>query len=281
MKRLLQSVLLRCYQVALASGLLATKRGRRGFEWAYEVYKATLEAGDLRALETIVTPGTTVVDVGANIGFFTRRFARWVGEGGRVIAIEPEVENCSRLRSRLASARLGRVVEVIEAVAAEQGGSLKLAINPLHPADHRIAREGVTVAAVTLDALLAARSWPRVSLIKVDVQGAEERVLAGATETLQRLHPPLFLEVDDAALKAMDSSAEKLLQRLAAQGYTIRRLERGHVSPPVTIAEALPSCCNGRYTDFLFLHSRAPGRWELRSVDELQPPRAEPRHPQQ
>ena len=258
MKRFLQSALLRLYQVALRSGFLSTRPGRRAFEWAYELYKSALEAGDLRALQALVTAGTTVVDVGANIGFFTKRFARSVGEDGRVIAIEPEETNCLRLRRVLETERLGRVVEVIQAVAAEENGVLRLAINPLHPADHRIASDGVAVKAVTLDALLAARNWPRISLIKVDVQGAEERVLCGMRTTIEKFHPPLFLEVDDAALQAMGSSAERLFRWLIAEGYAIHRLVRGRVSPPIDLMEALRLSLDGHYADFLFLHVATP-----------------------
>src|SRR5688500_10398573 len=149
---------------------MSTRLGRAVFLLAYERYKAISDAPHLEVLAKLVRPGTTVIDVGANVGFYTRRFAQWVRPGGEVIAIEPEDLNVAALK-RVVS-RHGLVnVKAVQAVASEQAGTLHLSKNPYHPADHRIAEAGVEVAAVTIDDLLGERSWPAVSLIKIDVQG--------------------------------------------------------------------------------------------------------------
>src|SRR6267154_3139801 len=166
MKKLMQSMLLGVYRAVNASGVLSTRPGRSLFEWGYHGYKRLLEAGDIRALAALIKPGTVVIDVGANIGFFTRFFADCVSGGGKVLAIEPEPMNFSRLKEMLEKNKLTRVVETFEAVAAPKSGILKLKINPLHPADHKISEEGVPVKAVSLDGLLADRDWPAVSLVK-------------------------------------------------------------------------------------------------------------------
>src|SRR5580693_4951300 len=106
------------------------------------------------------------------------------------------------------------------AAVAEVTGEGLLEINPGHPGDHKLGTEGVPVAMTTIDDLLAARGWPEVSLIKIDVQGAESRVLAGARRTLERFSPALFLEVDDQQLRRYGSSAAELLTSVTAQGYT-------------------------------------------------------------
>src|SRR5207247_124015 len=121
-----------------------------------------------------------------------------------------EPENFARLNRMIAKHGLSSVVETIQAVAAEQEGELKLELNSMHPADHKIATTGIAVTAHTIDDLLAKRNCPAVSLIKIDVQGAEERVLRGATRTLEKSHPALFIEIDDRALAAMGSSADRL-----------------------------------------------------------------------
>ena len=69
---------------------------RSVFEACYEIYKRLIEAP--HALRAHVQPGTIVVDVGANVGFFTRYFAEWTGADGRVLAIEPEQQNFERLK---------------------------------------------------------------------------------------------------------------------------------------------------------------------------------------
>src|SRR5262245_1976654 len=97
MNQLLQDGLIRLYRLVKATGGLDAAPGRRIFEASYLIYKDRLEAGPIGVLRSCVRPGTLVIDVGANIGYFTRRFAGWVSEGGRVLAVEPEAVNFARL----------------------------------------------------------------------------------------------------------------------------------------------------------------------------------------
>jgi FkbM family methyltransferase len=256
-----QSILFRLYRWAIAAGLMSMPGGRRLYEVFYTAYKRAFEAGHLEHLRTYVRPGTTVIDVGANIGFFTLLFADWVDGDGRVIALEPEDINYARLKKAIARNGVGGRVETAMVAAAESSGSSHLALNPQHPGDHRLAENGTPVAVLSLDDLLAKRGWPEVSLIKIDVQGAEQRVIAGARETITRFHPALFVEVDDGTLRAMGSDAKSLLAGLDGLGYRIHRLESGALSPPMTPAAA--SALLGAthpYLDFLLVHGEGvPG----------------------
>jgi FkbM family methyltransferase len=254
MKRALQYSLLGLYKLVSATGIFGSRWGRAFFDWTYLSYKALFEAGDIRVLASLIPRGTVVIDVGANIGFFTRRFAQWVGETGKVIAIEPEEVNMRRLNHMVARQHLGNIVEAIQAVAVERAGILKLKLNPMNPGDHRIANEGVSVRAVCLDDLLAERQWPRTSLIKIDVQGAEERVLLGARQLLEKQHPALFIEIDDPILRSMGSSGERILHQLTDSGYGIHRIQGRQISTALSVSEALSLCQDGGYTDFLFLY---------------------------
>ena len=254
MKRALQYSLLGLYKLVSATGIFGTGWGRAFFDWIYLSYKGLFEAGDIRVLASFIPRGSVVIDVGANIGFFTRHFANWVGATGKVIAIEPEDLNLRRLNRMIARQDLGNVVEGIQAVAAERAGTLRLKLNPLNPGDHRIAAEGVSVRAVCLDDLLAERQWLTVSLVKIDVQGAEERVLLGAQQLLDKFHPALFIEIDDPILRSMGSSAERILHHLSVLGYRTHRIQRGRLSAALAVSEALSLCHDGGYTDFLFLY---------------------------
>lgn len=248
----LQRLLLGSYGLLARTGLPSTAFGRAAFATAYDFYKARWEAPGIGALKPFARPGSIVIDVGANIGFFTRRFAEWVRPGGTVIAIEPEANNFASLKAMLSRRGLLNV-EPIQAVAADSNGTMKLQINRLHPADHRISQTGTEVRSVTLSTLAEQQGWPEVSLIKIDVQGAEERVLAGAAEILHRCRPALYVEVDDAALRRMGSSAKRILALLQGAGYMICRIESGKVSVPLCAEEALTHSQSATYSDFLFL----------------------------
>ena len=176
------------------------------FETSYQFYKRRFEASPIRMLRQWVRPKTFVIDVGENIGFFSRQFATWVSDGGKVIALEPEALNYARLKHAIAKAGLTDVVETIQAAVADTTGSGMLEVNPGHPGDHKLAAQGVPVAMTTIDDLLSDRGWPEVSLIKIDVQGAEARVISGARQALERFRPALFLEVDEEQLRQFGST---------------------------------------------------------------------------
>jgi FkbM family methyltransferase len=260
MNTILQRGLIGLYRAVKATGVLDTAAGRKIFEASYHIYKDRLEAGPVELLRRWVRPGTVVLDVGANVGFFTLRFASWVSDGGRVIALEPEAVNYEALVRAIAKAGLSGVVETIQAAVSDATGEAKLEVNPGHPGDHKLGDEGVAVATTTVDDLLAARGWPEVSLIKIDVQGAEALVLSGARQALERSRPALFLEVDDAALRRFGSSAGGLLESAVAQGYTIHSRVGEGFSAPLSVAEALSLEGTADYEDLLLLPAgRAEG----------------------
>ena len=77
------------------------------------------------------------------------------------------------------------------------------------------------VDTTTLDELVATFGLTHVDLVKIDVEGSETRVLAGATRTLGQLRPTLLLEVQDQSLRALGSSRAELLADLAAWDYEV------------------------------------------------------------
>ncbi len=246
-------VFLSLYRAVHATGVLSTPWGRASFEAAYRAYKTLVEAGPVGALRPLVQPGAWVIDVGANVGFFSERFARWVSEGGRVVAIEPESLNFQRLGRRLSRLGLAGTVDTVEAAASERAGKAYLEINPHHPGDHKLADHGIAVSAVTIDGLMAARKWPPVGLIKIDVQGAEARVLKGARRTLERHRPALFVEIEDGGLRRHGSDAETLCAGLVADGYAMHVLGRRGISPALAPSGLAPLMAGKGYADILFL----------------------------
>jgi FkbM family methyltransferase len=228
MKEILQHAGLAAYRLLARTGIMKRAWARRAFLAAYSAYKAWIEAGPVDRLKDIVPPGSTVVDVGANIGFFTLKFARWVGEQGLVIAIEPDLENFETLTAKIAAAGVEHRVQAHQAAAAGESGAVRFQRNELHPGDHRITlgAGGMMVSAVTVDDLVAESGARPVSLVKIDVQGAEMLVLKGAKRTLEQMRPALFVEVDDCNLVDLGSSAHALVAHLEQAGYEAHELAK-------------------------------------------------------
>jgi FkbM family methyltransferase len=258
MSKSLQSLLMVVYRLAVQSGILKLPGMRTMFEASYGLYKRFMEARYVALLREHVEPGTTVVDVGANVGFFTRYFADWTGPTGRVLAIEPEAGNVERLRAMIRSRRLDAIVEPFHAAAAERPGPLALTIDPYHPAGHFLSDTGVPTAGVTVDDLVRRHSQRRVSLLKIDVQGAELRVLQGATWTLETSRPVLLVELEEKALRLQGASVETVVQFLASYGYRGRLLSREGLSPAFDPQELVARSLEYEYVDALFAYGVGP-----------------------
>jgi len=251
----LQKSFLVLYEAVQATGIFNTAWGRSLFETGYFFYKNHYEAKSIALLQQYIKPDSLVIDVGANIGFFTLHLARWVTGTGKVIAIEPETINYERLQRQLVRAGIIEQVETIKGAVANQRGSTFLELNPLHPGDHKLSRngQGISVPVTTIDALVEAHNWQTVSFIKIDVQGAESLVLAGAEETLNRFRPVLMIEVGNDYLKQYGSSTQALLTFLFDRGYTGHLLQKDTVSSSLTLSTVLQIEQERGYLDVIFL----------------------------
>jgi FkbM family methyltransferase len=132
-------------------------------------------------IETLVTPGQQVLDVGGNIGLYTALMARCVGNQGRVGAFEPVPMLAGALRCAIDWNALSQV-ELHPVALGETDGTVKMCVRPFNSGDNRIHRTGdVEVPMRRGDSLLS--GW-RVDFIKMDVQGYELPVLRGLSKTI-------------------------------------------------------------------------------------------------
>jgi FkbM family methyltransferase len=143
--------------------------------------------------------GDVVLDCGANIGVFTREA---LAEGAKlVIAIEPAPENLECLRRNLQhDIEAGRVVIYPKGVWDKED-SLVMRVDPKNSAadsfviNREDMRDSIKLPLTTIDKLVEELKLERVDFVKMDIEGAEPRALAGARQTLARFRPRLALSV--------------------------------------------------------------------------------------
>jgi FkbM family methyltransferase len=227
----------------------------RAFLAVYGIYKQHFEAGPVDRLREFVPSGSCVIDVGANVGFFSLRFAQWVGDAGKVIAIEPEQRNYDSLALALERKGFSHRVDALRAVASAVSGMTFLEINPVHPADHKLSRDGtgLPVIAVTLDELVQDKGPLRPVLVKIDVQGGEMLVLEGAARMLEIAGPALFVELHEEGLHKFGTSVSAILDYLSGYGYEAYWLMRSGAHKKASPAEIHAKVAQIGYVDVLFL----------------------------
>jgi len=167
----------------------------------------------------IVKPGDIVLDCGANVGVFTK--VALAAGAKQVIAIEPSPDNVACLRRTFANEiTAGRVIVYPKGVW-DKDDILVLHVDPRNSARDSFVMEWkeatVTVNAplTTIDQLVSELKLSRVDFIKMDIEGAEKRALAGAHGTLANYKPELAIATEHFS---DDGEAIPLaVQRLASQ----------------------------------------------------------------
>ncbi len=178
--------------------------------------------------ERYCTPGMTVVDVGANLGYYSLLASKLVGESGRVIALEPNSENCRLLLSSLRLHGTGNVQLVPVAADTATGWayySTHVGSNGgLIDDRDLLAHPGVVVPTFRLDDIV---DGP-VGFLKMDVEGAEGRVVKGATRLIERDRPVITTELKEEMLQRVSgTSVAEYLGYFEGLGYAPSVLERG------------------------------------------------------
>jgi FkbM family methyltransferase len=194
----------------LPPGLPSARRLSAGY---YEPELSTL-------IRSLLVPGSTLVDVGANVGYYTIIGSRLVGKAGRIYAFEPEAEVYRYLELNVRQNELGNVITVPKALA-DVSGARPFTSNALEGGFLSGAGESSPVVdAVSLDDFFAEEGWPRVDVVKIDVEGAEKLVLSGMRELSRRnAGLRLVMEYNAKAMARGGASPDGLREAMLMLGF--------------------------------------------------------------
>ena len=187
-----------------------------------------------------VKEGDVVVDIGANMGYFTLLAARLVGKTGRVYAFEPEPTNYSLLLKNIEVNGYDNVVPVQKA-ASNKSGKVKLFVSEEDAGNSTIFQYGdgrkfIEVEAVTLDEFFADKAHP-INVIKMDAEGAEMAVLLGMDRIIRENQDiKIFSELYPELMTTMGYSPEDFIRKLMDEYHLsilpIDRLPQGVKNTP-------------------------------------------------
>ena len=165
-----------------------------------------------------IKAGDTFVDVGANIGIYSLHAAKKMDGRGRIFAIEPSPEANSLLSRNISSNGFSQIITAVPAAASAAMGQLFLGGDPtkwnslqlhLHP-------PGVPIRVTTVDNVLSDKQErDHFHFLKIDAEGVETDVLAGASESIQTSWPAVIFE------NSINRSRELPTDWLRARGYEI------------------------------------------------------------
>jgi len=230
----------------------------------------------------IVRKGDVVVDLGANIGYFTLLAARLVGKKGMVYAFEPEPRNYGYLVRNIELNRYDNVIALQKAVA-DRPGVVKLFICPYDTGHHTIQKydgirayrpdyvyerkDFVEVEQLCLDDFFRDVTIP-VNVIKMDIEGAEMLALAGMEQVIRRSKRlKMLVEFFPLLIREMGQSPEEFILRLledfrfrifvVGQDYSMRCRSLTEGQLRIRSVDELMNLCTGR-NDHVNLYLEKP-----------------------
>ena len=195
--------------------------------------RSELEPGVIKYMERKIKRGMVVVDAGAHIGYFTLLLSKFVGENGKVYAIEPDRNNVTTLKKNILANHLTNV-EVKMAAITSTSKSVKLYVSDDVSWAHRIGygeekkRKYRKVNGVRLDSL----NKGHIDFIKMDIQGAELLALKGAKKIFEKnKNLSMVVEFWPYGLSRTGCSANKMIGFLRSYGAVmVLDVETGRTS---------------------------------------------------
>ena len=171
------------------------------------------------AIAGSVAANAVFFDVGAHAGYYSLLASQLVGAAGRVVAFEPDARNIDRLTQHL---RLNDAanVSVVEAAVADVAGAARFAPEASGFGGALSPTGSAMVTTVTIDALVDIGALPAPAYLKVDVEGAEFRVICGARKVLRTVRPTVFLATHTPPVERQCLDAFESLR------YTVRPIMR-------------------------------------------------------
>lgn len=202
------------------------------------------EPFETQLVNTQIRKGDIVLDIGANIGYYTLIFARLVGEQGKVFAFEPDPTNFSLLQKNV-EINGYKNVELVQEAVSNKTGKLRLYLSEDNKGDHRIYdshddRESIEIEATRLDDYF--RNYDGVvDFIKMDIQGAEAGAVQGMCDLLTKQKDVrLVTEFWPIGLKRSGVEPDEYLKLLLELGFRLYEVSEAEKRiKPVNIPELL------------------------------------------
>jgi FkbM family methyltransferase len=197
------------------------------------------------ALRHSIIPGDVIWDIGANVGFYSRQFAEWTGELGKVVAFEPLPAAFLELQKTAAMGGPGAPIETRNEALAERTGLAMFDLGDTLSGvaitttahlgdDHSSKPSGqlVEVYVNTIDEAVGTNAVTAPTVTKIDVEGFEEEVLLGGAATFSSLRSRhVFIEVHFARLDERNrgDAPGRIVRMLKSWGYQVRWADPSHL----------------------------------------------------
>ncbi len=185
-----------------------------------------IEPAITHLFRSILKEGMTVVDIGANLGYYTLLSARLVGKHGKVYAFEPVPHNFKLLEKSIAANRFTNITAIEKAVSDKQGKT-RIYIDAGNFGNHTLVygtthavHGAIEIETISLDEFF--NDDEKIDLIKMDAEGAEGLIIEGGRKILARKNIRIIMEFWPLGQEKLGFQPYDLLHRLRQYGFSIK-----------------------------------------------------------
>jgi len=204
------------------------------YNFSYKRFKLKNDKREIEVLRTLIQPGSFVLDIGANIGFYASILSQITGNKGRVYCFEPDKKNFEYLKKNVKDLRN---VTCFNTAVSDKKQVLKIYRSKLLNVDHRTYPVNnydtvEEINAVSIDDLIAEKIIPKVDLIKIDIQGYELSAFRGMTNLLSKNNGlNIIAEYWPHGFKRAGTSAVEFFDFFNEMGYQFLLIDEAVLKP--------------------------------------------------
>lgn len=201
-----------------------------------------------------IRPGDVVLDIGANIGYYTLQMAKLVGSSGKVYAFEPDPTNFEILLKNISLNEYNNIVPINKAVSDKTGDAL-LFLNEENKGDHRLyssqdSRSSKKVKTISIDDYFSKKKI-KISFIKMDIQGSEVKAFNGMKKIIsQNKKLKIISEFWPEGISMAGDNSKKYFNSLLQKGFLIKEISETKKSIEITSQKKLSSYFKDNPKDF-------------------------------
>ena len=183
-------------------------------------YSGTFEEPEEKIIESVLKPGMTALDIGANFGYHTFRMAHLVSPGGTIYAFEPTSWAFEKL---IMNAEINASLNNIQFFKIGLGDTnidnTNISFQSSYRLDAQRSDSIERISIAKLDSVVETHEIRQIDFVKMDVDGYEFKVISGALQSLKRFQPSVLLEISPEAMITNGDDPEDLIAMLISIGY--------------------------------------------------------------
>jgi len=206
----------------------------------YLLWYGTYEENEVITMQTLLGPTAVVVDIGANIGYYSL-MAAVKATTGQVYSFEPVTKSFQQLNRNISLNKFSSIHTFQVAISDTNGHTTiyvsaddNSGMSGMKTAEN-FSGESETVQCLTLDEAVIQYNLPKIDLIKIDVEGAEINVLQGMQQIRAKQKPVILIEASKATLAMYNERIESIYEILYADQYRSYRVTGINILEKITI----------------------------------------------